>query len=271
MEWKRSVRLHGEMADLFGGEWELAVNTPAEAVRALVTNRPKLRNYLREAESQGVGFAVILTDDREDGEKRYTLGDHQLHHPMGGKSLDFVPVPLGAGTNPVLKIILGVALLASAFVLGPTSLFGLAGTGLNVIGGGAALFIGGIGASLLLGGVTQLLAPVPEIGDLQDESERPEDRPSYAFSGATNTVAQGRPVPLGYGEMVVGSHVVSAGIVTFDVDPTTGEPPDGTVSVPVSPSNPPEEDTGGGGFDPKDPALDDIQVPIPKIRPSGLF
>jgi len=38
---------------------------------------------------------------------------------------------------------------------------------------------------------------------------------SYVFNGAVNTTAQGHPVPVGYGRMIVGSAVISAGI---DVD-----------------------------------------------------
>ena len=48
-----------------------------------------------------------------------------------------------------------------------------------------------------------------------EPSERPENKPSYSFNGAVNTTAQGHPVPVGYGRLVVGSAVISAGI---DVD-----------------------------------------------------
>jgi predicted phage tail protein len=63
-----------------------------------------------------------------------------------------------------------------------------------------------------LGGVAQMLAPQPASNE---PSERPENQPSYTFNGAVNTTAQGQPVPLGYGRLVVGSAVISAGI---DVD-----------------------------------------------------
>ena len=48
-----------------------------------------------------------------------------------------------------------------------------------------------------------------------EPSERPENKPSYSFNGAVNTTAQGHPVPVGYGRLIVGSAVISAGI---DVD-----------------------------------------------------
>ncbi len=47
--------------------------------------------------------------------------------------------------------------------------------------------------------------------------------PSYTFNGPINTTAQGNPVPLGYGRMIVGSAVISAGITADDYDRMLGE------------------------------------------------
>ena len=65
---------------------------------------------------------------------------------------------------------------------------------------------------MILGGVAQMIAPTAKSSD---PSERPENQPSYVFNGAVNTTAQGHPVPVGYGRLIVGSAVISAGI---DVD-----------------------------------------------------
>ena len=71
----------------------------------------------------------------------------------------------------------------------------------------------GIGTSLALGGVAQLLTPTPTLSLGTDSPNDP--RKSYSFSGIQNTSRQGTPVPIVYGEMLVGSVVISAGI---DVD-----------------------------------------------------
>ena len=47
-------------------------------------------------------------------------------------------------------------------------------------------------------------------------SESADNRPSYNFSGIKNTMTQGGPVPLCYGEMIVGSACASLGIVAED-------------------------------------------------------
>ncbi|MNL81044.1 Bacteriophage lambda tail assembly protein I [compost metagenome] len=47
-------------------------------------------------------------------------------------------------------------------------------------------------------------------------ADGPENGASYNFNGPVNTTAQGNPVPLLYGRMIVGSSVISAGIYAED-------------------------------------------------------
>jgi len=70
-----------------------------------------------------------------------------------------------------------------------------------------ALSVGLLGVSLVLGGVAQLLTPTPKIS--KDEAD---PRKSFSFSGIQNTSRAGVPVPVVYGETLVGSVVISAGI-----------------------------------------------------------
>lgn len=46
--------------------------------------------------------------------------------------------------------------------------------------------------------------------------DRPENRASYSFNGPVNTSIQGSPVGLLYGQLTVGSAVISAGIYAQD-------------------------------------------------------
>jgi predicted phage tail protein len=70
------------------------------------------------------------------------------------------------------------------------------------------------GIAMAIGGVVQMLTPLPKSPNQED---RPDNKPSYIFNGAVNTTAQGYPVPVGYGRMIVGSAVISAGITTDEV------------------------------------------------------
>lgn len=73
------------------------------------------------------------------------------------------------------------------------------------------MITGGIG--IAAGGVIQMLSPQTKALASQDG---PNNKASYSFNGPVNTSAQGNPVPVLYGEMIVGSAVISAGIYAED-------------------------------------------------------
>jgi predicted phage tail protein len=188
----RKIKLYGALAKFIGQRvLEADVATAAEAVRFLLANWPEL-----EAHMSNQHYRVSVG--------KYDLDLEELHHPAGAAPISFVPVVSGAGA--VGRIIAGVALLAAAIFIpgfaawaGPTAY---------------ALIIG-VGSSLVLGGVAQLLTPTPRVAQGADTQDDP--RKSYSFSGIQNTSRQGVPVPIVYGETVVGSVVISAGIDTVQV------------------------------------------------------
>jgi predicted phage tail protein len=139
----------------------------------------------------------------------YDLATDELHDPAGQQQIKIVPVLAGAGA--VGRIIAGVALIALSFAVG-AGVFGLA-LAKNL---GAIALAQGIGVSLVLGGVAQLLTPVPQIPTGANTDQDP--RKSYSFSGIQQTSRQGVPVPIVYGETLVGSVVISAGIDTVQVN-----------------------------------------------------
>ena len=85
------------------------------------------------------------------------------------------------------------------------------GTGFSSL----ALSVGFLGASLVIGGVAQLLTPTPKVPQGSDGQDDP--RKSYSFSGIQNVSRAGVPVQIVYGETVVGSVLISAGIDTVQV------------------------------------------------------
>ena len=193
----REIRLYGKLAKFIGKRvFRADVGSAAEAVRFLLANFPKAEKHMADQH-----YRVSL------GERDLELDE--IHHPAGQQVIKIVPVVAGAGTAG--RILLGAALIALAFIPGigtATAAAIAAGThaGFTVIG--TALF--GIGASLVLGGVAQLLTPVPMMPTGSDSNNDP--RKSYSFSSIQNTSRQGTPVPVVYGEMIVGSVVISAGI-----------------------------------------------------------
>jgi predicted phage tail protein len=98
------------------------------------------------------------------------------------------------------RIIVGALLIIGSFFIPGVALFG-------VLLAPIAL---GVGASLVLGGVAQLLSPVPQT-NLNPGGEKDPKVNSYSFSGIQNTSRSGLPIPVIYGEVVVGSITISAG------------------------------------------------------------
>ena len=186
----KTIRLYGDMGKRFGREFQLDVQNPAEAVRALC--------------SQVSGFRAYLHQHAQSAFKVFVGGRNAheaLMNPCGSNEVIRI-APTVQGASAVGRIILGAALIALA-VWNPVFL----GMSKGVVAG-----VMGYGISMVLGGVVQLLSPQQTYDSAA--SERPENRPSYNFNGPVNTTAQGHPVPLCYGRMIVGSAVISAGIET---------------------------------------------------------
>lgn len=204
----REIRVYGRLAKFLKRRvFRAEVASAAEAVRFLLANFPQLEKHMAEQH-----YRVSVGD--------YDLTEGELHDPAGQQQIRIVPVSVGAG-GPVGRIVAGVALVAVSLLFAPGA--ALAGSLFTL--GSQAVSIGvGIGISLALGGVAQLLSPVPQItspasgpsGSSTAETEF-DPQKSYSFSGIQNTSSQGVPVPLIYGETIVGSVVISAGIDTVKV------------------------------------------------------
>ena len=186
----RTIRLYGKLAKFLGQRKFLAkVSTAAEAVRFLVVNFPQLEEHMADQ------HYTVKVGKRE-------VGEEELHEPSSQmEDVQVIPVIAGAGATG--RIIAGVALIALTVFTGGFGGAAVAGIALSKI----AI---SVGASLVFGGVAELLTPTPVIptgADSQDDA-----RKSYSFSGIQNTSRQGLPVPIVYGETLVGSIVISAGI-----------------------------------------------------------
>ncbi|PJL44759.1 phage tail protein [Stenotrophomonas maltophilia] len=187
----RTIKLYGPMVPLFGREFRLAVNSPAEAVRALCAILPGFQQYLVRAKEQGIGFAVFVG--------KQNLTKEQLQDPPGNEDIRLAPVLLGSKRGGILNIIMGVVLIVVGVYTNNVNL---------IVQGGV----------MVVGGVVQMLGPQPKGLGSQDSVE---NRPSYSMNGTVNTQAQGNPVPVAYGGhdqkgMLVGSAVISGGIMAGD-------------------------------------------------------
>ena len=216
---EKEIRLYGPLAKFIGQRKFLAeISSAGEAIRMLLANFPGLERHMADQH-----YKVIVDN--------YETDLDEIHYPAS-QVIKIVPVLGGAGGGGVGKILAGVALVAAAIVLGPVSGgflglgMGLSGAGMGIVGSSVAILAGTIGTSLILGGVAQLLSPTPQLGQIgpasmgggrttTTEGTEMDPQESYSFSGIQNTSRQGTPCPVVYGETIVGSVVISAGI---DVD-----------------------------------------------------
>jgi predicted phage tail protein len=182
----RTVRLYGALAKKFGREFKYDVNSPQEAVAALKATVP--------------GFEAHLIEHSEPGYHVFTgkenIGVDQLAHPTN-QVIRIVPAIVGAKKSGTLQTILGIVLVVVGVF---TTIFGdYSGSVIQ------------LGVSLIIGGVAQMLFAPPK-PKTAGEREAPNNRPSYSFGGPVNTAQQGNCVPVGYGRLIVGSQVISAGM-----------------------------------------------------------
>lgn len=196
----RKIRVYGQLAKFLGQRvFEADVASAAEAVRFLVVNFPQLEKHMADQHYRVSVGSYDLTLD-------------ELHDPAGQQEIKVVPVLVGAGGN-VGRILIGAALIVGAFFTGGATI-GLLGLAAPVA---VSTVLAGIGVSLVLGGVAGLLTPTPKINTPGTPQDNNDPRKSYSFSGIQNTSRQGTPVPIVYGETLVGSVVISAGIDTVQV------------------------------------------------------
>ncbi len=185
----KTIRLYGDLGQTFGSIFHLAVDSAAEAVRALCSQVDGFEKYLIDSEKSNVGFRV-----------RVANSDLSIDEICLKSSGDIEIIPAIGGSNAEFRIIVGSALIAASAILSATG-----------VGASVAPYLANAGVALILGGAIELLVGKPKAPDID---ERPENKPSYLFNGAVNTTAQGHPVPVGYGRLRVGSAVISASIST---------------------------------------------------------
>ena len=206
------VKVYGALKKRLGGQgtFELDVNTPAEAIKALTANFQGLDKWMVDSEQHGVGYKVQLGKEM--------IGEEQIEsllHPWSEREVfSITPVVTGAGRG-FTNILIGAALIGLAFATGGTS----AGLGFSVSSAGVgftaaegfAIYaqLANFGLLMVLGGIAQMLSPTDEL-DMKEATHLQ----NYSFSGIVNTSQVGTPVPIAYGRVFVGSSVISSDLET---------------------------------------------------------
>ena len=231
------VLLAGELGERYGTKHEYYnLQTPADAIKLLCINYPAFKQELIEAHHNGIGYKVI--------QGGAAMGYDELSLPFGSKPLLVVPVISGSGGGPTTQILIGVGLVAASFLFPGAGLFGaqglitggVFGTGLAASAGAAGALttlgtaLSAVGASLILSGTASLISPQPQLpgigvrgrgtnvrGQGPDGITRgASDEQSYAFTGPANTVGTGTTLPVIYGQVITGSHLIAVNLDVVD-------------------------------------------------------
>ena len=237
----RKVYLEGILGQKYGEEWTLNVASPAEALTAIIAQRPGMKQFITQ--SEGIqGYEVLINDESITSEAELFLNE-----PAMTQSYTFVPVVAGSKSKAMMMV-LGVTLIVATggtAAIGIPGFMGAAGAGAGLVGttaaagtaavtasGAAAVTAAGtytiagaaaaagttsaaimgvqaagyLGVGLLLSGVASMLMPEPPEGSGGESAQ------NYLFSGPVNNVKQGGPVPLVYGRAIVGSTTISGSV-----------------------------------------------------------
>ena len=203
------LTLHGKLGKDIGEEWEFDISSIAESFKAIEANTKKFKEWILNHKDSFEYYILIngeqLIFDKDMNDfKNIQHSDLFINFKNDLKSIDIIPAIVGSGGGGgFFGIALGaIAIVASFFIPGGGIL-------------ASALLMGGLG--LVAAGVTSLLSKPPPLIPYnaqqantmsQDEIGSSGGPTSYLFNGAVNTAGEGGPVPIGYGELIVGGHNV---------------------------------------------------------------
>ena len=189
----QSVYLVGGI-EKFGPHWEAECSNIRDIFRLIDCQTPGFRKYLVDAAEAGVGFEIQRGEEflEEPEEMLLSLNNEDIiitEVPAGSKS---------AGS----KILAAIAIITVAIMLPGSFTAALTGTSTqSALVASATVGLTMVAVNLAIAGITQLLAPGPQTDEGTD--------PSYLFNGPQNTISQGLPVPVAYGELIVGGMPIS--------------------------------------------------------------
>ena len=197
---ERKVYLEGSLAEKFGSEFTIYAESVADVWRCLNANFPELHKFLIDCHEKDVGFICKV------GEKSLEKDEELL---LKMKKGDVFISPQPAGSKSAFGKILAAVLIVAAIyffpVLGTEAIsFGLSAQAAAAAGvaagtlGTTTLMAIGVAVNLALTGIQQLMAPDPSM-------DIPENTPesTYLFRGSEQSIIEGDPVPVVYGELRV--------------------------------------------------------------------
>lgn len=202
------VSLLGELGRKFGRKYSFMASSPKDIFSALCNQLQGFKEYMTDAHENGIGFRLVDEDPE---------GMDYANFSMGCRKLIVAPIVSGGGT--IGRILIGVALVALAFIPGvgwaaATAAQAATATSAAVAATSAGFTLTGtilfsLGSSLLLSGIASLLAP--PVSNPKSDTAKKE---SFLFDRAAELTTQGSPVPILYGRFLAASPLIISSAIT---------------------------------------------------------
>lgn len=196
-----TVILGGPLGKKYGRRFEFMLHRPIDAIKALHCNFPDFVETMQGYADKGMEFRIT---DLSNGRRDLSLDESTtLNRP---KVLRLAPVVAGASeqtakanTQLAIAAVLAVAAIALS-------------------GGTAAPWVVQAMAAMAVSFAIQgALGHYAAHQSKKNKNEQKEKNPSNLFSSQENVTEAGGPVPVGYGEMMIGSTVIGVAYEVYDM------------------------------------------------------
>ena len=174
------VHFEGDLAK-FGKRFDIAAESPADIFRLLDCQLSGFRSYLIKAFESGLDLAIVSKDSLIIEEPEELL-------LVNRKPTEYYISLIPTGTGWLGKILAAVLLVVVAYFAGPA--------GAKLLSEAVATNLYTAAALVAISGIVDLLTRPPKTED--------EEKGPGIFDGPENTIKSGQPVPVLYGELLVG-------------------------------------------------------------------
>lgn len=196
-----TVILGGPLGKKYGRRFEFMLHRPIDAIKALHCNFPDFVETMQGYADKGMEFRIT---DLSNGRRDLSLDESTtLNRP---KVLRLAPVVAGASeqtakANTQLAIATVLAVAAIALSGGTT----------------APWVVQALAAMSVSFAIQGALGHYAAHQSKKNKREQKEKNPSNLFSNQENVTEAGGPVPVGYGQMMVGSTVIGVAYEVYDM------------------------------------------------------
>lgn len=189
------IYIHGKLGKIFGEYHELDISRKMDVVKAIDANQKGFKKTILSSFKKEIYFDLV---DPNGSKEKFDSVNEYLSQPAP-EELHIVPSVCGSGPfMPIFSFIATQATAVAGFLTGGS-------------------FLGNLAMSIILEGIAMLLTPKQK-GPASQQIESKVDQASYLFSSLQNQAVQGFPIPMLYGELRVGSAIVSVNVLNEDIE-----------------------------------------------------